>query len=67
MDRLYDRCLRCNRKLKDDEAKRIGYGKICLEKSKTSRVINLLEVENEEGQETNKRTKSNNGRKRIRP
>lgn len=53
MEKLYNRCLRCNRKLKTDEAKRIGYGKVCLEKSKKSKVINLLEVENEKRQKTN--------------
>ena len=51
--KLYDRCLRCNRKLKTDEARHIGYGKICLEKSKKSNVINLLEVENEKRKKTN--------------
>lgn len=34
---LYEFCLRCHRKLKKDEAKRIGYGKICYEKSKTEK------------------------------
>lgn len=52
MEQLYNRCLRCNRKLKTEEAKRIGYGKVCLEKSKKSKVINLLEVENEKREET---------------
>ena len=30
----HDRCLRCGRKLRTDEARKIGYGKICLEKIK---------------------------------
>lgn len=30
----YDRCLRCGRKLKNEEYKRIGYGPICYEKVK---------------------------------
>ena len=30
----HDRCLRCGRKLKTDEARKIGYGKICLERVK---------------------------------
>lgn len=32
----YEFCLRCHRKLKNEEAKKIGYGKICYEKSKAS-------------------------------
>ena len=28
----YEKCLRCGRKLKNEEARKIGYGKICLEK-----------------------------------
>jgi len=28
----YNKCLRCGRKLKTEEARKIGYGKICLEK-----------------------------------
>ena len=53
MKQLYDRCLRCNRKLKKEEYRRIGYGKTCLEKTKQSRVIDLLEAENEKRKETN--------------
>jgi len=34
MDKEYKFCLRCGRKLKDPEHKRIGYGPVCLEKSK---------------------------------
>ena len=43
--KIYKRCLRCGRKLKNDEARKIGYGKICFEKSKkingTKRLWNL--------------------------
>lgn len=54
MEQLYNRCLRCNRKLKTEEARKIGYGKICLEKSKHStHTIDLLEVGNEKRQKTN--------------
>lgn len=28
----YDKCLRCGRKLKNAEARKIGYGKICFTK-----------------------------------
>ena len=38
----YDRCLRCNRKLKNEEARKIGYGKICLEKIKKADKIKRL-------------------------
>ena len=62
MEQLYNRCLRCNRKLKTEEAKRIGYGKVCLEKSKKSKVINLLEVENEKRKEINQRAESSSVR-----
>lgn len=43
MDKLFDRCLRCNRKLKTDEARRLGYGKICFAKQTNYKVINLLD------------------------
>ena len=33
----YEFCLRCHRKLKKEEARKIGYGKICYEKSKTEK------------------------------
>lgn len=38
----YDRCLRCNRKLKNQEAKKIGYGKVCLEKIKKADKVKKL-------------------------
>ena len=30
----HDKCIRCGRKLKAEEARKIGYGKICFEKVK---------------------------------
>lgn len=44
MEKLYDRCLRCGRKLKNEEARKIGYGKVCLEKTKynESKTIDFL-------------------------
>lgn len=33
VDKLYDFCLRCHRKLKNEEAKKLGYGKICYQKA----------------------------------
>ena len=31
-DKVYTHCLRCGRKLKTDEARKRGYGKVCAEK-----------------------------------
>ena len=36
-DKEYKYCLRCGRRLKNPEAKKIGYGKICLAKVKTEK------------------------------
>lgn len=33
----YEFCLRCHRKLKSPDARKIGYGKVCYEKSKTEK------------------------------
>ena len=38
----HDRCLRCGRKLRTDEARKIGYGKICLEKVKRDKTKRLF-------------------------
>lgn len=32
MKKEYERCLRCNRKLKNPEARLNGYGSVCIEK-----------------------------------
>ena len=32
MQKIYTRCLRCNRKLRTEESKLLGYGKTCWEK-----------------------------------
>ena len=40
----YQFCLRCHRKLKNPEYRKIGYGKICLEKSKNSEKSRLFDV-----------------------
>lgn len=53
MEKLYNRCLRCRRKLKTEEARKIGYGKICLEKSKHSSQRPLFEVTDEKRKEIN--------------
>ena len=34
-DKEYEYCLRCGRKLKNSEARKIGYGVVCLKKMKT--------------------------------
>lgn len=64
MDKLFNRCLRCHRKLKSEEARRLGYGKICFEKMTDYKVINLLDScegswKVEKRKETNKGTESN--------
>lgn len=41
-EKVYTHCLRCGRKLKTEESKKIGYGKICLEKAKKSSQIKKL-------------------------
>ena len=33
----FEYCLRCHRKLKNEEARKIGYGKICYEKMKSDK------------------------------
>ena len=38
----HDRCLRCGRKLKSEEARKIGYGKVCLEKTKKCGIKRLF-------------------------
>ena len=42
MDKTYDFCLRCHRRLKNEEAKKIGYGKVCYEKAKNVELKNTL-------------------------
>ena len=45
MEKDFDRCLRCNRKLKNKEARKIGYGKTCFNKlGEGYKVINLLDT-----------------------
>lgn len=38
----YEYCLRCGRKLKSEESRIIGYGKICLEKAKRKNKTTLF-------------------------
>lgn len=40
----YTHCLRCGRKLKNPEAKKIGFGKVCLEKQQWEDKQRLFEV-----------------------
>lgn len=43
----YQFCLRCGRKLKNTEYRKIGMGKVCQEKSKTDQKVQpLFEVKN---------------------
>jgi len=38
----HNRCLRCGRKLKSEEARKIGYGKVCLEKMQKRKTKRLF-------------------------
>lgn len=38
-------CRRCHRKLKDEESKRLGYGKICYSKINKRRCLYLFDIE----------------------
>ena len=40
----YDYCLRCHRKLKNDDARSLGYGKICYQKANSVSNKNKLFV-----------------------
>jgi hypothetical protein len=40
--KLYNYCLRCGRKLKKEEYRKIGYGKVCLYKMKESNKLKLF-------------------------
>ena len=42
--KLYEKCLRCGRKLKSEESKSLGYGKVCYEKSHTLIHNKLFEI-----------------------
>ena len=43
---LHETCLRCNRKLKTEESKKLGYGKICWEKHNSELISKpLFEVD----------------------
>ena len=41
---LYEYCLRCGRKLKNIEYKRVGMGKICQEKSKHGGTKHIFDI-----------------------
>lgn len=42
-DKLYQYCLRCGRKLKTDETRRMGYGKTCAKKALRYEQLKLFE------------------------
>ena len=42
MDELYEVCLRCGRKLKNEESKKLGYGKVCFQKQKAHLIVQAL-------------------------
>ena len=39
---LHETCLRCNRKLKTEESKKLGFGKICWEKHNSDKRLKAL-------------------------
>ena len=39
---LHETCLRCNRKLKTEESKKLGFGKICWEKHNSDKGLKAL-------------------------
>ena len=41
-EKMYDYCLRCGRKLKNQKAKELGYGMVCYKKLTTPRHIKPL-------------------------
>jgi hypothetical protein len=42
LNKEYGTCLRCGRKLKSEESKKLGFGKICWEKWQSSKNANGL-------------------------
>ena len=44
MQKEYEFCLRCGRKLKNPEARAIGYGKTCIKKARNAVKSRLFEV-----------------------
>lgn len=42
----FERCLRCGRKLKTEEARKLGYGKICYTKVQICRAKVLFSLHN---------------------
>ena len=43
IDREYEYCLRCGRKLKSDKARQQGYGQVCLRKIKIKQKNRLFD------------------------
>lgn len=44
IDKLYDKCLRCGRKLKTEETRKRGYGDICWKKVNENKKVRLFEI-----------------------
>lgn len=42
--KIYSNCIRCGRKLKNEESKELGFGKICWEKWQSETMSNKLFV-----------------------
>ena len=58
--KLYETCLRCGRKLKNEESRKLGFGKVCWEKYNANTQIKLFNTE-EILNETEKGTNGSNG------
>ena len=44
IDKLYDKCLRCSRKLKTEETRKRGYGDICWKKVNENKKVRLFDI-----------------------
>ena len=46
--KMYETCIRCGRKLKNEESKKLGFGKVCWEKWQKENILKpLFETESE--------------------
>lgn len=43
-NKLYDKCLRCGRKLKTEETRKRGYGDICWKKVNENKKVRLFDI-----------------------
>lgn len=52
MDKEYNYCLRCGRKLKNSKARQAGYGDICLAKIQQLSKTPLFNIKEERGEQS---------------